>query len=208
MSSTERTSSREPIALMIMMAAIWVFSSFVTHDLATWLLEAIWVPIGIAILWATYRRFPLTPLLYRLLSFHAVILIVGAIYTYAKVPAGDWVKNVLSLERNPYDRLGHLTQGFVPAMLVRELLLRTSPLRRGKWLYVLVVCAALAFSAFYELMEWWGAALLRQGADAFLGTQGDQWDTQWDMFCALLGANFALLILGRLHDRQIARLTA
>ena len=157
-----------------------------------------------SVLWATRRRFPLTPLLYRLLCFHALVLILGGYYTYAHVPLGDWVKDALGLARNPYDRLGHFTQGFVPAILVRELLLRTSPLRRGVWLYVLSVSVCMAFSAFYELIEWWAAVIGGSNAEAFLGTQGDVWDTQWDMFCALVGANVALCLLGRVHDRQVA----
>ena len=198
-------SSREPAVWMVLVSAFLVFSGFAAGDKVTWLMETIWVMAGIPLLWATYRRFPLTILLYRLLSFHAVVLIVGGIYTYSKVPAGFWVQEAFSLSRNPYDRLGHLTQGFVPAILFRELLMRTSPLKSGKWLFVVVVCMCLAFSAFFELIEWWAAAAMGGGADAFLGTQGDVWDTQWDMFCALIGAGVALVSLGRVHDRQVGR---
>ena len=198
-------SSREPAVWMSLVFAFLVFSGFAAGDKVTWLMETIWVMAGIPLLWATYRRFPLTILLYRLLSFHAVVLIVGGIYTYSKVPAGFWVQEAFSLSRNPYDRLGHLTQGLVPAILFRELLMRTSPLKSGKWLFVVVVCMCLAFSAFFELIEWWAAAAMGGGADAFLGTQGDVWDTQWDMFCALIGAGVALVSLGRVHDRQVGR---
>ena len=164
------------------------------------------VLLAIPILCATARRFPLTPLLMILLAVHAVILMVGGHWTYARVPVGDWVRDALHLERNPYDRLGHLAQGFVPGILARELLLRTSPLRRGKWLYAIGVAIPLAFSAFYELTEWWTAVAAGDGAVDFLGSQGDVWDAQWDMFCALIGAALAPLLLGRLHDRQLARL--
>jgi putative membrane protein len=160
----------------------------------------------VPVLVATARRFPLTPLAYRLIFVHALILMLGGHYTYAEVPLGDWVADALGLARNPYDRLGHLAQGFVPAIVVREILIRRSPLRPGRWLTFLVVCVCLAISAAYELVEWWSALIGGENADAFLGTQGDQWDTQWDMFTALVGAIAALALLGRYHDRQIARL--
>jgi putative membrane protein len=165
-------------------------------------------PILIAtpILLLTARRFPLTPLAYRLIFVHALVLMLGGHYTYAEVPAGFWIKRALGLARNPYDRLGHFAQGFVPAIVVREVLIRRSPLEPGKWLTFLVLCVCLAISALYELVEWWAALIGGEGADAFLGTQGDQWDTQWDMLVALLGAATALLVFSRLHDRQIARL--
>ena len=162
--------------------------------------------IAVPVLVATAHRFPLTPLAYRLIFLHALILMLGAHYTYAEVPPGSWLEDALGLARNPYDRLGHFAQGFVPAILVREVLIRRSPLAPGKWLTFLVLCVCLAISAIYELVEWWAALIGGEGADAFLGTQGDQWDTQWDMFLALLGAAAALLALTRLHDRQIATL--
>jgi len=161
--------------------------------------------IAVPILVLTARRFPLTPLAYRLIFVHALILMLGAHYTYAEVPAGFWLKRALGLARNPYDRIGHVVQGFVPAILAREVLIRRSPVKGGWWLTFLVVCVCLAISALYELVEWATALIGGQGADAFLGTQGDQWDTQWDMFLALLGAAAALLVLSRLHDRQITR---
>jgi len=166
------------------------------------------VLIGAPILVATYRRFPLTPLLYRLLFLHALILIVGGHYTYARVPLGDWVRDLFDLGRNHYDRLGHFAQGFVPAILAREILLRTTPLRRGGWLFFLVTSVCLAFSAFYELIEWWAAIAGGEAAESFLGTQGDPWDTQWDMFLALCGALVAQIALARVHDAGLSRLGA
>jgi putative membrane protein len=142
-------------------------------------------------------------LLCCLLAVHAVILMVGGHYTYAEVPLGFWVRDALGLARNHYDRLGHFAQGFVPAILAREVLLRNTSLRRGGWLFFLVVCVCLAFSAFYELVEWWTALISGEGATAFLGTQGDVWDTQWDMCLALVGALTAQLLLARAHDRQL-----
>ena len=144
--------------------------------------------------------------LYTLLAVHALILMVGGHYTYARVPLGFWVQDLFGLARNDYDRLGHFVQGFVPAILIREILLRTSPLRPGRWLFVIVTAMCLAFSACYEFFEWWSALAGGHAADAFLGTQGDVWDTQWDMFSALLGAISAQLLLARLHDRSLTGL--
>jgi putative membrane protein len=157
---------------------------------------------------ATFGRFRLSPLLYRLLFAHAVILMIGGHYTYARVPIGFWFQDLLDLSRNHYDRLGHLAQGFVPAILAREILLRRSPLERGRWLAFLSVSVCLAFSACYELIEWFAALAGGSEADSFLGTQGDVWDTQWDMFLALLGACTSLLLLGRTHDRSLERIRA
>ena len=187
-----------------MPSVVLLWSGIAPHDRATWWLEVAPVLIGLAILIPTYGRFPLTSLLYWLLVIHAIILMVGGHYTYARVPAGFWVQEWLDLSRNHYDRLGHLAQGFVPAILAREILLRTSPLRPGKWLFVITTCICLAFSAFYEMLEWWTALIGGDGAEDFLGTQGDMWDTQWDMFLALLGAMAAQLLLGRMHDRALA----
>jgi putative membrane protein len=142
---------------------------------------------------------------YYLIAIHAVVLMIGGHYTYARVPPGDWVRDLLGLARNPYDRLGHLMQGLVPALVAREILLRTSPLRHGKWLFFLVTATCLAISACYEFTEWWAALLMGQGADEFLGTQGDQWDTQWDMFMALIGAMLAQLVFSRWQDRQLIK---
>src|SRR5215208_1965188 len=197
---------REPAILLILAIALLALSRVGALEPGTWLLEIAPILIVAPILVLTARRFPLTPLVYRLLFVHALILMLGGHYTYAKVPLGFWAQDAFSLALNHYDRLGHLAQGFVPAMLARDVLLRRSPLVRGKWLGLLVVCVCLALSATYELIEWLAAVLGGCAAGAFLGTQGDVWDTQWDMFMALVGATAALLLLSRVHDRQIARL--
>jgi len=162
---------------------------------------------GLVIVVLNARRFPLTSLLYQLLALHAIILIVGGYYTYAEVPMFNWLRDALDLSRNHYDRVGHLAQGFIPAILTREVLLRLSPLDRGGWLFLITSCICLAFSAFYEMIEWWTALLSGDAAEAFLGTQGDDWDTQWDMFLALVGAVCAQMTLGKTHDRQLLNLT-
>jgi putative membrane protein len=198
---------REPWVLLALVMAALVVSGIGPYERGTWLLEVAPVLIGVPLLLATGRRFPLTPLLYRLIFVHALILILGGHYTYARVPLGFWVQDLLELSRNHYDRLGHLAQGFVPAILAREILLRTSPLRHGRWLFALVTSVCLAFSAFYELIEWWAAVIGGAGAESFLGTQGDVWDTQWDMFLALIGALGAQLLLSRRHDRELDRFT-
>jgi putative membrane protein len=191
--------------LLAAAVALLALSAIGPRDRFTWILEVAPILIGIPILVATRRRFPLTPLAYRLLFVHAVILMVGGHYTYAEVPLGFWVSRALGLARNHYDRLGHLAQGFIPAIVAREILVRRSPLRPGRWLFFLVTCVCLALSATYELVEWWTAVATGEGATAFLGTQGDPWDTQWDMFLALVGAILSLLLLSRLHDRQLKR---
>lgn len=182
-------------------------SGFHPFDRLTWVLETLPVMLGLPLLIATRRRFPLTPLVYRLLFVHGLILMLGGAYTYSRVPLGYWVQHALDLSRNHYDRLGHLAQGFIPAMLVREILARVTPLRPGGWLFFLTTCVVLAISASYEFIEWWVALAMGGEADAFLATQGDVWDTQWDMFLALVGALVAQTVLSRLHDRQLARLT-
>ncbi|GJM07992.1 MAG: membrane protein [Lysobacteraceae bacterium] len=194
------------ITLIVVVLAVLAWSAINPSDWPTWALEAGPVIVGLPLLLLTGRQFPLTQLLYFLLAVHAVILVIGAHYTYAHVPVGFWVQDMFDLSRNHYDRLGHLAQGFVPAILAREILLRTSPLRPGKWLFTLVLSVCLAFSAFYELLEWWAALIMGEGADEFLGTQGDPWDTQADMFLAMTGAILAQLSLSRLHDKQLARL--
>jgi putative membrane protein len=183
--------------------AVLVWSGVDPHQRGTWLLEVLPLLVGGPILVATRSRFPLSPLVYRLLFLHALILMVGGHYTYARVPLGFWVQDALDLSRNHYDRLGHLAQGFVPALVAREVLLRTSPLRRGRWLFFLVTCVCLSLSALYELVEWWAALLGGEAAESFLGTQGDVWDTQWDMFLALAGAVSAQLLLAGAHDRSL-----
>ncbi|MEU0884884.1 DUF2238 domain-containing protein [Lentzea sp. NPDC005914] len=195
----------EPVVLLALTAVALVVSGIAPYSRATWYLEVAPVVIGAAILIATYRRFPLTPLLYRLLFLHALVLILGGHYTYARVPLGFWAQDLFDLARNHYDRFAHFVQGFVPALLAREVLLRKTSLRPGSWLFFLVVCVCMAFSASYELLEWASAVIGGSAADDFLGTQGDVWDTQWDMFMALLGALTAQLTLVRVHDRQLAR---
>jgi len=197
---------RYPAVLLVATAAALVLSGLAPYDRTTWWLEIFPILIGAPILIATRRRFPLTNLLYSLLAIHAVILMVGGHYTYARVPLGFWIQNLFGFARNHYDRIGHLAQGFIPAILAREVLLRTSPLRPGKWLFVLVTAVCLGFSACYEFIEWWTALAGGDSATDFLGTQGDVWDTQWDMFCALVGAITAQLLLARVHDRALAKL--
>ena len=180
-----------------------VASFFIAKDRLTWLLEVIWAMVGLALISWRWSRFPLTRLLCWLLVLHALVLIHGGAHTYALTPGGFWLQDLLGTERNPWDRLGHWMQGFVPAILARELLLRLTPLRRGGWLVYLVLAACLSFSAFFELIEWWAALIYGGEADAFLATQGDVWDTQWDMFLCLCGAAASLLLLSRWHDRQL-----
>jgi putative membrane protein len=194
------------LVLLAAAFAALTISAIHPHDRLTWVLEVFPFFIAVPILIATWQRFPLTPLLYKLILFHAIILFVGGHYTYAEVPFGYWLKDLLELGRNPYDRIGHFAQGFVPAILAREILLRKTPLVRGGWLFFIVVSICLALSACYEFIEWWSALILGQGADSFLGTQGDQWDTQWDMFTALLGAMAAQLSMSGIHDRQLRKL--
>jgi putative membrane protein len=196
----------EPTLLLALTLVCLVLSSIHPRDRLTWWLEVSWVLAGIPILIVTHRRFPLTLLLYRLLFLHALILIVGGHYTYERVPLGDWVRDIFHLHRNHYDRLGHFAQGFVPAILAREILLRRSPLVPGKWLFFLVVSVCLAFSAFFEMIEWWAALFGGEATNAFLGSQGDGWDAQWDMFWALIGAITAQTVLSRRHDRELQQL--
>lgn len=193
------------VALALVLAAL-VVSGIHPYDRATWLLEVAPVLIALPILLATYGRFPLTDLLYVLIALHALVLILGGAYTYARVPLGYWLQDLLALERNPYDRIGHLMQGFVPALVAREILLRGGYVAGRRMAAFLSGCVALAVSALYELIEWWTALAFGEGATDFLGTQGDPWDTQADMFCALVGAVAALALLSRMQDRQIRAL--
>ena len=204
--AVEADRRREPLALLAAGLVALAASGIRPHDTFTWVLEVAPIFIGLPFLLASYRTFPLTPLLYRLLLVHALILMLGGHYTYAEVPLGFWVRDALGLARNHYDRLGHFAQGFVPAILAREILRRKARLPGGGWLFFLVTCVCLAFSAFYELIEWWTAAATGDDATAFLGTQGDPWDTQWDMFLALLGALVSQVTLTRAHERQLGRL--
>ncbi len=206
--SSVQPSPREPLLLLALTAVALLVSGIAPNDRATWWLEVAPVLIATPVLLATWKVFPLTPLLYRLIFLHALVLILGGHYTYAQVPIGFWVQDLFDLARNHYDRFGHLMQGFVPALVAREILLRRSPLVAGKWLFFLVLCVALAISATYELVEWGVALVAGEGAVEFLGTQGDPWDSQWDMFLALIGAVAAQLLLGRLQDRQLRDLAA
>jgi len=195
------------------MRAVWIaiflgvliWSGIGPKDLLTWCLEVFPAVLGGVILWFTRERFPLTPLVYGLILVHCVILMVGGHYTYAEVPLGDWVRDALDGSRNNYDKLGHLAQGFVPAMIARELVIRLNVFNSDAWRNFFIVCFCLGFSAFYELIEWWVALLSGESAESFLGTQGYIWDTQSDMGLALLGSIVALLLLSKLHDRQMQR---
>lgn len=194
---------REAWGLIALVAGALLWSAIAPTDRLTWFMEVVWVLVGLPLVMARWRRFPLTRLLCWLLAAHALVLIYGGAYTYAGTPLGNWMREALELQRNPWDRIGHLMQGFVPAVLARELLLRCTPLQRGGWLVYLVLAAALSFSALFELIEWWAALAFGADADAFLATQGDVWDTQWDMFACLGGAVLSLLLWSRLHDRQL-----
>ncbi|HVE79582.1 MAG TPA: DUF2238 domain-containing protein [Gemmatimonadaceae bacterium] len=199
---------RELLALLAIAAVCLVASGIGPHDRTTWVLEVAPIFLAVPLLVTTAQRFPLTPLAYRLIFIHALILVLGGHYTYARVPLGFWAQDAFGFARNHYDRVGHFAQGFIPAILAREILLRRSPLRPGKWLFFLVTCVVLAVSACYELIEWWSALIGGAAATDFLGTQGDVWDTQWDMFMALLGGLAAQTLLARLHDRHLARLAS
>lgn len=198
------------------MKIIWLSTYFVVlawsaispEDYFTWFLEVLPALIGLVVLALTYKKFKLTRLTYTLILIHCIILMVGGHYTYAKVPLFDWVKDFFELSRNNYDKVGHLAQGFIPAIIARELLIRKKVVNSNKWSNFLIVCFCLALSAFYELIEWWVAALTGESAEAFLGTQGYMWDTQSDMALALLGAIIALFVLSALHDRQLQKIEA
>lgn len=185
--------------------AVLVWSVIAPKDLFTWALEVAPAIIGLIALALTYRRFPLTPLAYGLILLHCIILMVGGHYTYAEVPLFDWISELFGGARNNYDKVGHFAQGFIPAIIAREILIRKQVINGRRWLNFLVICFCLAFSAFYELIEWWAALLSGDSATAFLGTQGYQWDTQSDMAYALVGSIISLLALSNLHDRQLQR---
>ncbi len=190
-----------PLTLTLMVALI--VSGLHPFDRATWGMEVAPVMIALPLLWATRHSFPLTGLITTLIGLHCLVLIIGGAYTYARVPFGFWMQEMMGLSRNPYDKIGHFMQGFVPALLAREILLRGKHVNSLRMAAFLSICVALSISAAYELIEWWAALALGQGADEFLGTQGDPWDTQSDMFLALLGAMAAVLLLTRWHDRQL-----
>ena len=194
------------VTAAIATVALLAVSGWHPYDRPTWWMEVLPVMIALPVLWFTYRRFPLTSLLYVCIFVHAGILMLGGAYTYARVPLGFELQDFLHLDRNPYDRIGHFFQGFVPALAAREIFVRGRYVRGPRMLAFLVVCVVLAISATYEFVEWGAALSLGQGADEFLGTQGDPWDTQSDMFMALIGALTALVGFSRLHDRELARL--
>ena len=200
-----------PRALVWMTAIVvpaLLLSGVRPHDRLTWYLEVFPVVLVLPLLILTHRRFPLTPLLYWLIGLHCLVLVLGGHYTYARVPLGFWAQDLFELSRNHYDRVGHFAQGFIPAIAVREVLVRTSPLKRGFWLAFLTVTTCLAISACYEFVEWWTSILAGVAADQFLATQGDIWDTHWDMLLATIGAILSVLLLSRVHDRALARLPA
>jgi putative membrane protein len=203
---TPTLSARALALYSAALIALLAISGYKPFDLATWVMEVAPVAIVLIILWISHRRFPLTPLLYALIFVHAVVLMLGGHYSYARVPLGDWMRDAFHLSRNPYDGIGHFAQGFIPAIAARELLLRHTKLERGGWLFVIVTAVCLAISALYELIEWGAAVALGQGAEEFLGTQGDPWDTQKDMALAWLGAMVAQWLLARGHDAQLSRL--
>lgn len=202
MNHEQKNENIEPLHVSLLgiflVALIW--SVINPNDLFTWVLEVLPALIGLVIILMTYNRFRLTNLVYVLILVHAIILVIGGHYTYAEMPLFNWLRDTFHLARNYYDRLGHFAQGFVPAIISREILLRKSPLKRGKLLSFLVISICLAISASYELIEWGVAEATGSAADAFLGTQGDVWDTQWDMLLALCGAVISLLTLREFHD--------
>ena len=200
------TREKSLIFAMLALLLIMVFSAIHPHDRTTWFMEVAPIFIALPVMAATFRRFPLTTLLYVLIFIHALVLIAGGHYTYARVPLGFWIQDTLSLGRNPYDKIGHFMQGFVPFLVTREILLRNGYLTGRRMVAFLSICVVMAISAWYELIEWWSALAMGQGADEFLGTQGDPWDTQSDMLFAFIGATTAMVSLSRLHDRLIGRM--
>ncbi|MBF0170606.1 MAG: DUF2238 domain-containing protein [Nitrospinae bacterium] len=201
---TTTPSSRYPLALLGATSLVLLWSVIGPHDLFTWFLESVPAMIAVVVLVATYGRFRFSNFVYTIIAIHCVILMVGGHYTYAEVPLGNWARDTFGLDRNYYDRVGHFFQGFSPALVAREILTRVSPIPRGGWMNFVLVSFALAVSAFYELIEWWVAVGTGEAAEAFLGTQGDVWDTQWDMCMALVGVSVAILFFSRLHDRAMA----
>jgi putative membrane protein len=197
-----------PLTLLGAGVVLLGLSAIHPYEMGTWWMEVFPIFIAVPFLVATYRRFPLTTLVYTLIFVHACILMLGGHYTYARVPLGFWMRDLFHFTRNHYDRIGHLAQGFIPAIIAREILLRQTPLRPGGWLFFLVCCICLAISACYEFVEWWAALIGGSGATEFLGTQGDVWDTQWDMFMALIGSILAQVTLSRTHDGQLSRIGA
>jgi len=196
--------SRYELGLLVSLVLLLVWSGIHPHDRFTWVLEVFPILLGVPALILLYPRLRLAPVVYTLVWVHCLILMLGGHYTYAQVPLGFWMEDWFGFGRNHYDRIGHFAQGFIPAMLAREIFIRRSPLKGSRWLPFMVVCFCLAFSAFYELIEFWTALATGSAATDFLGTQGDPWDTQWDMMLALIGSIVSLLLLSRWQDRQIA----
>ena len=206
MTGAGTASAKLPVTLLVLVVVALAASGIAPYDRGTWVMEVAPVFIAVPILAFTWRPFPLSDMLYVLIALHALVLIVGGLYTYARVPLGFWMQDWLHLSRNPYDRVGHFMQGFVPALVAREILLRGGFLRSRGMTAFLAICVAMAISACYELVEWAAALALGQGADEFLGTQGDPWDTQEDMFMALIGSTVAMAGFSRLHDARMARI--
>lgn len=200
------TSNRTNIFLIISLSAIFIWSLINPKDYLTWLLEVFPVIIGAVILFFTRKKFRLSQMSYFLLWIHAIILIVGGHYTYAENPLFNWLKEIFNLERNYYDRLGHLAQGFIPAIIAREILIRKSVVKNKKWMFFFIICIALSISVIYEFIEWGAAISAGEAADAFLGTQGDVWDTQWDMFLAMIGAFLSMVLLSKAHDKSMGKM--
>jgi putative membrane protein len=194
-------------AWLLVFFSVLTWSAIEPADRLTWWMEVVPALIGLVVLTMTRQKFPLTSLCYFLILVHAVILMVGGHYTYAEVPIGDWLRELVGGDRNNYDKLGHLAQGFIPVIIAREIMIRNHVVQKTGWLTFLLLCIVLSLSAFYELIEWWAAVLSAEAAESFLGTQGYVWDTQSDMFWALFGAVVSLLLLSRIHDRQIKALT-
>ncbi len=204
--SESRLSHRFELTLLLLVLMLLAWSGVRPHDYPTWGLEVFPAVVGLIVLAATYRRFRLTPLCYGLIAVHMAILIVGGKYTYALVPAGEWLQDLLHTKRNHYDRLGHFAQGFVPAIITREIMVRRGVLRDARWMFFLVLCVCMAISAVYEIVEWAVAAVSKEAADSFLGTQGDGFDTQKDMAMCGVGAVVALLTLRKEHDREMLKM--
>lgn len=196
---------RSLVVILFLVMGLLVVTAIHPYDRTTWLMEVAPVLVVAPLLILTYRSFPLTTLVYVLIALHAVVLICGGAYTYARVPLGFWLQDLFALNRNPYDRIGHFMQGFVPALVARDILLRGKYVANRRMAAFLCLCVAMAISAWYELIEWGAAVALGQAADDFLGTQGDPWDTQWDMFMCFIGAMTALLSMSGIHDRQIKK---
>lgn len=198
--------NKYPLTLLLILSIFFIWSSIKPHDYLTWILEVFPAIAGVGVLISTYNRFRLTNLLYLLITLHSIVLIIGGHYTYAEVPWFNWLRDHHHLNRNYYDRIGHFMQGFVPAMIAREILIRKSPVKSGRWLIFFVICICGSITAIYELFEWLVALLSKTAAESFLGTQGDVWDTQWDMFMAFIGAVSGLIFFSKIHTDQLRQL--